>query len=95
VNWTVSVRPAAEVDLREAYDWYEHKRGGLGEEFLLSIAEALSRLEAHPDRYLVYYQGFRRIMAEGFPYKIFYQIENRVVIVFRVLHAARDHIREL
>jgi plasmid stabilization system protein ParE len=77
------------------HDWYENQRAGLGDEFLVFVAEALTRLEACPESYAVYYNGFRRIMTRRFPYKIFYRIGDGIVIVFRVLHAARDHIGEL
>jgi plasmid stabilization system protein ParE len=95
VIWRVSLRPAAEADLEKARDWYDDQRPGLGDEFLVSIAEALARLEETPERYAVYYRGFRRVLTVRFPYKVFYRIEGETVIVFRVLHAARDHTRQL
>jgi plasmid stabilization system protein ParE len=39
----------------------------------------------------VYYRGFRRLPTRRFPYKLFYLIEGKDVIVVRVLHAKRDH----
>ena len=41
------------------------------------------------------YQGFRRVLAHRFPYKIFYRIAGRNLIVFRILHGAQDHPRQL
>jgi len=38
---------------------------------LLSIAEAFTRLEETPERFRVYYNGFRRILTERFPYGFF------------------------
>ncbi len=94
MKWRALIRPAAQTDLEEARDWYDNQRPGLGDEFLVSIAEALTRLEENPERYRVYYKGFRRILTERFPYKLFYRVENDTVIVFRVLHNARDHTRQ-
>jgi plasmid stabilization system protein ParE len=91
VSWRVTIRPAAQTDLEEAREWYESKRPGLGDEFLLSIADALSRLEESPEQFPVYYKDFRRVLTDRFPYKVFFRIEGDAVIVFRVLHAARDH----
>ncbi len=59
------------------------------------IAEAFTRLEQHPERYRMLYKGFRRILIERFPYKIFYQTRRSDVIVFRVLHHARDYTAQL
>ena len=91
MKWHVSTRPAANADLREARDWYELQRPGLGDEFLLAMADAFTRLEEYPERFPVYYQGFRRILTERFPYKIFFRIEGEAVIVVRILHAAQEH----
>ena len=91
----VLIREAAQNDIREAYDWYEKQRSGLGDEFLISIADALSRLEFGPERLPVFYRGFRRILARRFPYRIFFRIEKDFVIVFRILHVARDHTSQL
>jgi plasmid stabilization system protein ParE len=95
VNRQVSIRPAAKADLQESRDWYEQQRAGLGDEFLISIAAVMKRLEESPKRSPVYYHGFRRILADRFPYKIFFRIEGPAVIVFRILHSARDHRRHV
>lgn len=95
MNWRVSIRAAAVADLREAQAWYEGRRPGLGGEFLLSVADALTRLEQSPERFPLYYRGFRRVLTKRFPYKLFYRIEGEAVIVFRILHAARHHPRQL
>ena len=31
------IRPEAELDIREAFSWYEDKRTGLGYDFLLQV----------------------------------------------------------
>jgi plasmid stabilization system protein ParE len=95
VTWRVSIRAAATADLCEAQEWYEGQCPGLGGEFLLSVADTLTRLEQSPERFPLFYLGFRRVLTKRFPYKIFYRIEGEAVIVFRILHAARDHARQL
>jgi plasmid stabilization system protein ParE len=95
VNWTVTLRPQAKADLRCAYDWYEERCAGLGDEFLAAQAETLLRLEADPERFPPYYRDFRRVLTHRFPYKIFFRIIGRDIIIFRILHGAQDHPREL
>lgn len=91
MSWNVNVRRRAEADIRAARDWYEEQRAGLGNEFLACVADTLTSLEERPDRYPDYYQGFRRAFVPRFPYKVFFQLEGNLTIVFRVLHAARDY----
>ena len=60
MKWRLSIRPRAESDLREARDWYESQRRGLGGEFVAEIEVGLQALVRDPERYTVYYRGFRR-----------------------------------
>ncbi len=91
MKWNVTLRPRAETDLHEAVRWYEARRAGLGEEFLAEVTRAINRLEQQPDRRPCYYRDFRRLITRRFPYKLFYRLEKDRVIVFRILHASRDH----
>lgn len=95
MNRSVTIRPKAKADLRRAHDWYEEQCPGLGGEFLAAQAEAFLRLEADPERFPVYYRGFRRVLTHRFPYKIFFRIEGRDIIVFRILHGAQEHQSQL
>ena len=95
MSWQVTLRPAAQADLREARDWYDQRQAGLGDQFLLAVADAMLILEESPHRQPFYYRDLRRVLIDRFPYKVFYRIEGQSVIIFRVLHGARDHTREL
>jgi plasmid stabilization system protein ParE len=90
VSWSVIIRPNAEADAREGRLWYESQRRGLGDELLAEIHQAIRVLKEHPERRPIYYRGFRRLLTRRFPYKLYYR-----VIVFRILHAKRDHQRQL
>lgn len=95
MSWVILVREEAERDLASARDWYDEKRSGLGAEFLDEVADAMLMLESRPDRERLYYRNFRRVILRRFPYKIFYQCLGERVIIFRVLHARRDHERHI
>jgi plasmid stabilization system protein ParE len=95
VIWLVSVRPRARADLREIRKWYEQQRAGLGDEFLDHAEDALTGLEQSAGRFRLYYRDYRCLLTTRFPYKIFFRIDGDEAIVFRVLHVARDHTREL
>ena len=81
--------------MREARDWYESQRVGLGAEFLAEIDATIQVLSRDPQRHAVYYRGFRRVLARRFPYKLFYRLEDDQIIVFCILHVRRDHPRLL
>lgn len=91
MKWNLLVRLHAEVDLKEAIQWYERQRPGLGADFLEEIDRAMDRLAGEPERYPLYYRGFRRMLTKRFPYRIFYRLEGDEIIVFRILHQKREH----
>jgi plasmid stabilization system protein ParE len=95
VSWQVTIRQAAQADLRDARDWYDRQRAGLGNEFLLAVADAMLALEESPHRKQFYYRDFRRVLTDRFPFKIFYRLEGQSVVVYRILHGSRDHMLEL
>lgn len=95
MKWRVVIRPRAEADIRKARDWHENDRAGLGSEFVTEIGMAVKELVRDPERRPDYYRGFRRVLVQRFPYKLFYRLEGDRVIVFRILHASRDHPRLL
>ena len=61
MSWRVIIRPNAETDAREARQWYESQRAGLGDELLEEIRHAVHLLKEHPERRPIYYRGVRRL----------------------------------
>jgi plasmid stabilization system protein ParE len=84
------IRPEAERDLAEAYEWYESQLDGLGSDFLLRIDATLSSIQRTPDLYPAVYGKIRRALIRRFPYGIFYLVERNRIVVLGVLHARRD-----
>jgi len=65
----------AELDIAEAYVWYEGRRAGLGEEFLSSVDACLESIR-------------RRIRR--FPYAVFCETSEATVTIYAVFHTSRD-----
>jgi len=90
MKYELLVRPEAEEDLRRAYLWYEDKRSGLGDDFLLCIETALSQILKNPLQYSYLHRELRRALVRRFPYAIFYVVSSQVISVIAVLHCRRD-----
>lgn len=84
------IRPDAEADLAEAFEWYEARRRGLGYEFLRTVEAALAAIRRHPESFPGIYREIRRVMTRRFPYGVFYLVEASSVVVLAVFHAKRD-----
>jgi len=86
------VRPEAEADALEAALWYEGREPGLGLEITPELHAAVERALEHPLAYLLLRKQphVRRVLVRRFPYRIFYIVKSDAVVVFAILHAARD-----
>jgi plasmid stabilization system protein ParE len=81
----------AEVDITDAAIWYHGQRAGLGEEFLDAIRVAAEKASSAPFKFPKVRRkpDVHRVLADPFPYRVFFIIRTDAVVVFRVLHAAR------
>jgi len=84
------IRPAAAVEIDEAYLWYESRRTGLGEEFLAEVNGTLDTMREMPELYAVVHRDTRRAMLVRFPYSLLYRLVNKEVIVVACFHGKRD-----
>lgn len=86
----LTLRPVARAEIAEAYQWYEERLPGLGEEFLAALRETLATIEAAPRRYPVIRKEIRRALVRRFPYSILYIAEPQATVVVACFHARRD-----
>jgi toxin ParE1/3/4 len=95
MNRRLIIRPEAESDIIDAAVWYESREAGLGFEVTAEIHEAIKRVVEYPKAYLLLrkYPEVRRILAQRFPYRIFYIVRHDAIVVFAVLHVALHDLR--
>jgi toxin ParE1/3/4 len=88
----VIIRLEAEVDITDAAIWYQRQQPGLGPEFLAEVESAIAKAAVNPFRYpcLRRKPEVRRVLTKRFPYRVFYIRHDDAIIVFRVLHSARQ-----
>ena len=86
----VIIRRLTKADIRDARQWYETQRRGLGDEFLASVEESIERLSSLPESFPVVHRDLRRALVKRFPYKVFFRIVGNRIIVTCVCHNSRD-----
>ena len=84
----VIVRPGAQADIREAAQWYESRRPGLGSEFTLQLDALFERIGHYPLQFPEISSGVRRALLERFPYAIYF-VATVSTVVISVLHQRR------
>ena len=88
--YSVRIRVEAENDLKDAYCYFEQCRTGLGADFMLCIEESLAKISRNPQHYPVLHKSIRRTLVHRFPYGVFYQINEQTIVIFAVMHCARE-----
>lgn len=82
--------PEVEADVDEAYQWYEQRGRGLGEDFLAAVRTTLDRIQLNPELHAVIYRELRRALVRRFPYAVYYRVERERIAVVAVHHGKRD-----
>jgi len=96
------VRPEAEADMAEAYEWYETRSPGLGDDFLTAVEDGLVAVRQDPQRFpVVHREGgieVQRARLRRFPFGLFFiwdRMETGDTSVIACMHARRDPRRWL
>jgi plasmid stabilization system protein ParE len=90
VTNTVRLGLSAQEDLRQAIQWYEEGRSGLGSEFLAEADHIFDRIKDGPLQFPKIDSGVRRALFRRFPYAVYFIIESDRIEILAVLHLRRD-----
>lgn len=84
------IRREAELDIKEAYAWYEDQRINLGKSFVAEVEAKLEDIEENPELYAEVYGNVRRALCKRFPYSIYFIKTDKDVVIIGVLHQRRN-----
>jgi plasmid stabilization system protein ParE len=83
------LKPEAELEFHEAYDWYELQRAGLGEEFARAVHAGIELICRHPEIFPVTVDPLRRALIRRFPFELIYEITAQEIVIYAVFHCSR------
>ncbi|MEH2457909.1 type II toxin-antitoxin system RelE/ParE family toxin [Nostoc sp.] len=86
----LTILTAAELDIVEAFDWYERREFGLGAEFLRCTDACLNLIPRHPSTYQIVHETYRRATIRRFSYVVFYEFNEQEIILYAVFHCSQD-----
>ena len=81
--------PDAEIEFKDAIEYYESCQNRLGYEFALEVYETVNRVIANPNAWQVINENMRRTLVNRFPYGIIYAIRNNEILILAVMHLNR------
>ncbi len=86
----IIVRPEAEAEMIDAFDWYEDQVPGLGSDFLLCLDAVFSTIARLPQQYPRVHKVVRRALTRRFPYEVFFVEDGNRIVILSVFHATRN-----
>jgi plasmid stabilization system protein ParE len=90
MSLSVTFHRAASAEFIEASVWYEAKRMGLALEFMTEIERCVSLASKQPLQFAIVREDIRRIVANRFPYNVYFRAEKHRIVVLAVFHGSRD-----
>lgn len=87
-RYAIKILHGAEFDLRQAIEWYEAQKEGLGFDFYQKFYGLTQLLADNPFLFQEYYLFTRRAVLMRFPYHVFYAVDeiNLTVEIIAVIH---------
>ena len=79
----------AELELDDAYDYYEYELEGLGNKLLNEFMRGVKRILAHPYAWSLVKDNVRKCILKKFPYNVIYAIEDDTIIILALAHQHR------
>ncbi len=88
MSYKIEIVEEAELEIKNAKDWYEEQSVGLGEGFSKAIKEHINSLTNPKVEHKTVYKNLRRILVHRFPYAIYYKRDekNSLLKIMAVLH---------
>jgi plasmid stabilization system protein ParE len=90
MNYRIIIRPEAEFDIQDAFEYYEAQSPGLGSEFVRAVDSCLAGIGRNPKAYPAIYKQVRRALIRRFPYGVVYVVERDFIAVIACFHGKRN-----
>ena len=79
-------RLEAESDIEAAFDWYESREAGLGQEFRAEIEAAQTQIARSPQAFRAVLGNARRCFLRRFPYLLLFVEEGEDIVILGCFH---------
>lgn len=88
-NYVLTLLPAAEDDIRDAFVWYRERNVLLAEAFRAEVFDVIERIRDRPLAKAADEDGNRKRVLSRFPYSVIYDVLGQTVTVLAVAHHRR------
>jgi plasmid stabilization system protein ParE len=85
----IDVLEVARQEFDEAFEYYESRQPGLGEDFRKAVREQVQKIASHPDAWILVRPGIRKCLGSRFPYDVIYQKSEKSILILAMAHRKR------
>ncbi|MGL5892449.1 MAG: type II toxin-antitoxin system RelE/ParE family toxin [Bacteroidia bacterium] len=85
----IVITPFFSQDLAFAYQWYESRKLGLGENLIEDIEKVLDLITQYPKATRKGVRKYRSAFLSKFPYGIVYEVKRDLIVVVALYHNSR------
>ncbi len=86
MDYNIIVTPFAEFDLKEAKDYYNRKKSGLGNEFIDEVKHLFTRIKQNPELFSTTLNKTRKAVLRRFPYNTYFVIDDQTIYITAVFN---------
>ena len=90
MTFSLEITTEANLEIVEAYVYYEEKQAGLGERFLKQLDKYFIKILQTPKHYAVKRKPYREAFIRKFPFLIIYEVTEEKIIVYSVFNTSRN-----
>jgi plasmid stabilization system protein ParE len=86
----IEILDTAKSDLIEGFHFYEKQGPGLGSYFLTNLYADIESLRIYGGIHSKPHKDYHRLLAQRFPFAVFYKVEQAWVRIYAVLDCRRS-----
>jgi plasmid stabilization system protein ParE len=90
ITYALCVSEAAELDIKDAFLWYEEQGDDLGLAFEKQITKTIQTIQKSPLNIQIRYKQTRFAFLKKFPYGVHFIIIENQIIIIAVFHTSRN-----
>ena len=89
MSFIIFFKEQAREDVAKSFEWYDSQKPGLGDRFLSELHQTINQIGRNPHLFQVQRKNIRLGLLKRFPYLIAYEIEEKQIIIYKIIHAHR------
>lgn len=95
MSYHIELSPKAEIELHDAWEWYEEELPGLGDRFEHEFFRKLGLIQNNPLHYALK-KGLREAKTNTFPYLLIFKVSEirKTILIVSVFHMSRHPKRK-